>query len=39
LQLKRVTLELANDPITPMPPIWPQWLKESAKRYVGILEG
>ena len=39
LQLKRVTLELANDPITPMPPIWPQWLKELAKRYVGILEG
>ena len=39
VRLKRVILELTNDPITPMPPTWPQWLKESAKRYVGILEG
>jgi hypothetical protein len=39
VRLKRVILELTNDPITPMPPTWPQWLKESGKRYVGILEG
>jgi hypothetical protein len=37
VRLKHVTLELTNDPITPMPPTWPQWLKESGKTYVGIL--
>jgi hypothetical protein len=39
VQLKRVILQLADDPITPPPPIWPQWLKGSGETYVGILSG
>jgi hypothetical protein len=27
VELKRVILELTDDPVTPMPDIWPQWLK------------
>jgi hypothetical protein len=27
VELKRVILELTNDPLTPPPEIWPQWLK------------
>jgi hypothetical protein len=28
VELKSVKLELTNDPITPVPPVWPAWLKE-----------
>jgi hypothetical protein len=27
VQLKRVILELTDDPVTPAPEIWPQWMK------------
>jgi len=37
VQLKRVILELTNDPITPQPQMWPRWLKDSGKTYVGEL--
>jgi hypothetical protein len=37
--LKRVVLQLTDDPVTPRPQIWPQWLKESGQTYVGILSG
>jgi hypothetical protein len=39
VRLKRATLELTNDPITPMPPTWPQWLKQSGDTYDGTLRG
>lgn len=29
--LKRVVLELTNDPVTPPPASWPQWLKEKGQ--------
>jgi hypothetical protein len=28
VELKRVVLQLTADPITPMPEVWPQWLKQ-----------
>jgi hypothetical protein len=28
VELKRVILQLTSDPITPMPEVWPQWLKQ-----------
>ncbi|MGA7808325.1 hypothetical protein [Bradyrhizobium sp.] len=37
VELKRVILELTDAPITPQPPIWPQWLKQRENRYAGIL--
>jgi hypothetical protein len=39
VQLKRVVLQLTDDPVTPQPQIWPQWLKESGDTYVGTLKG
>ena len=38
VQLKRVVLQLTDDPITPAPQIWPQWLKKD-RQYVGTLKG
>ncbi len=38
IELKRVTLELTHDPITPAPPIWPKWIEEKDDM-VGILKG
>lgn len=32
VSLKRVVLQLTNDPITPLPQIWPQWLKVKGPR-------
>jgi hypothetical protein len=37
VQLKRVILQLTNASTTPQPQVWPRWLKESGKMYVGIL--
>jgi hypothetical protein len=31
VELKRVVLQLTDDPVTPPPEIWPQWLKELPK--------
>jgi len=28
VELRRVILQLTNDPITPLPDVWPQWLKQ-----------
>lgn len=28
VKLRRVILQLTNDPITPLPEVWPQWLKQ-----------
>jgi hypothetical protein len=39
VQLKRVILQLTDEPVTPQPQIWPQWLKQSGGTYVGILSG
>ena len=39
VQLKRVTLQLTDDPVTPMPTIWPQWLKENGHIDDAILKG
>jgi hypothetical protein len=36
VELKRVVLQLTDDPVTPLPEIWPQWLKESGQM-VGTL--
>jgi hypothetical protein len=36
--LKRVILELTNDPVTPRPEIWPQWLKEKGEM-AAVLKG
>jgi hypothetical protein len=36
VELKSVKLELTNDPITPVPSVWPAWLKElAANQYLG----
>ncbi|HEY1748499.1 MAG TPA: hypothetical protein VGG11_17255 [Xanthobacteraceae bacterium] len=39
VRLKRVILQLTDDPVTPRPQTWPQWLTESGQTYVGILSG
>jgi hypothetical protein len=31
VELKRVILQLTDDPVTPPPEIWPQWLKEKGQ--------
>jgi hypothetical protein len=31
VELKRVILQLTDDPVTPPPAIWPQWLKEKGQ--------
>jgi hypothetical protein len=31
VELKRVTIEMTDDPVTPVPEIWPQWLKEKGQ--------
>jgi hypothetical protein len=31
VELKRVVLQLTNDPVTPRPETWPQWLKETSR--------
>lgn len=38
VKLKRVVLELTNDPVTPRPEIWPQWLKEKGQMSA-VLKG
>jgi hypothetical protein len=38
VELKRVTLELTDDPVTPMPEIWPAWLKKNGEME-GMLKG
>jgi len=37
VQLRRVILELTDQPTTQQPEIWPQWLKQAGNRYAGIL--
>jgi hypothetical protein len=37
VELKRVALQLTNDPITPPPKIWPQWL--TIKHHNTVLRG
>jgi hypothetical protein len=34
VQLKRVILQLTDDPITPQPAIWPQWLKIKGRNTI-----
>jgi hypothetical protein len=38
VELKRVVLQLTDDPVTPRPDIWPQWLKEKGQM-LGVLKG
>lgn len=38
VQLKRVTLQLTDDPITPPPTVWPRWLMEKGQM-AGVLKG
>jgi hypothetical protein len=38
VELKRVTVQLTDDPVTPMPEIWPQWLKKDGEME-GWLKG
>jgi hypothetical protein len=38
VELKRVVLQLTNDPVTPLPEIWPQWLKEKGQMSA-VLKG
>jgi len=38
VELKRVTLQLTNDPVTPPPESWPQWLSEK-RQMSGQLRG
>jgi hypothetical protein len=38
VELKRVVLQLTDDPITPPPENWPQWLKEKGQM-AGKLRG
>jgi hypothetical protein len=38
VQLKRVVLQLMDDPMTPLPKIWPQWLKEKGQMSA-VLKG
>lgn len=37
VELKRVVLQLTDDPVTPPPEIWPQWLKELPKEKRELL--
>ena len=37
VELKRVVLQLTDDPVTPPPEIWPQWLKELPKEKRKLL--
>jgi hypothetical protein len=37
VELKRVILQLTDDPVTPPPEIWPQWLKELPKEKRELL--
>jgi hypothetical protein len=39
VELKRVILQLIDDQVTPMPKIWPQWLKENGHFDDAILKG
>lgn len=38
VELKRVVLQLTDDPITPRPEIWPQWLKQKGQMSA-VLKG
>lgn len=38
VQLKRVVLQLTDDPVTPRPENWPQWLKEKGQMSA-VLKG
>ncbi|MGY4480393.1 hypothetical protein [Bradyrhizobium sp. USDA 3364] len=38
VKLKRVVLQLTDDPVTPRPEIWPQWLKEKGQMSA-VLKG
>jgi hypothetical protein len=38
VELKRVVLELTNDPVTSRPETWPQWLKEKGQMSA-VLKG
>jgi hypothetical protein len=38
VELKRVVLQLTNDPVTPLPEIWPQWLKQRGQME-GVVKG
>jgi hypothetical protein len=38
VELKRVVLQLTDDPVTSMPNIWPQWLKQAGQEE-GTLKG
>jgi hypothetical protein len=38
VELKRVVLELTDDPVTPLPESWPQWLKQRGQME-GVLKG
>jgi hypothetical protein len=37
VELKRVVVQLTDDPVTPPPEIWPQWLKEMPKEKRELL--
>jgi hypothetical protein len=39
VQLKRVILQLTDEPVGPPPEIWPQWLNEKHRFYDGTLKG
>lgn len=39
IDLKRVILDLTDDPVTPQPQTWPQWLKQNGQNWVGTLIG
>jgi len=38
VELKRVVLQLTEDPVTQLPEVWPQWLKEKG-RMSAVLKG
>jgi hypothetical protein len=38
VELKRVVLQLTDDPVTPLPAIWPHWLKEKGQMSA-VLKG
>jgi hypothetical protein len=38
VELKRVVVQLTDDPVTPVPEIWPQWLKEKGQMSA-VLKG
>ncbi|WP_426609197.1 hypothetical protein [Bradyrhizobium sp. McL0616] len=38
VELKRVVLQLTDDPVTQLPDVWPQWLKEKGQMSA-VLKG